>query len=201
MAQHWGNGFWNLLAFTMQMSLILVTGHAWHGRRQSIACSTAWPASRSPRPGHRAGDSGGAGRFLDQLGLRPGDRRRVRPRVGTPGARRRLPAAGGLGLLRLPDLARRLFRLDSAVAGQRRRRSGEDDRRRADRSHRCRPDAVRFLQPDHHRRAGGGPAAAELGHAAEDAESGRSGAAGRAPAERYPAKPPPSAWTTAAFSA
>ena len=22
MAQHWGNGFWNLLAFTMQMSLI-----------------------------------------------------------------------------------------------------------------------------------------------------------------------------------
>ena len=28
MAQHWGNGFWNLLAFTMQMSLILVTGHA-----------------------------------------------------------------------------------------------------------------------------------------------------------------------------
>jgi len=28
MIQHWGNGFWNLLAFSMQMCLILVTGHA-----------------------------------------------------------------------------------------------------------------------------------------------------------------------------
>lgn len=28
MAQHWGNGFWNLLTFTMQMGLVLVTGHA-----------------------------------------------------------------------------------------------------------------------------------------------------------------------------
>jgi short-chain fatty acids transporter len=28
MVQFWGSGFWNLLAFAMQMSLILVTGHA-----------------------------------------------------------------------------------------------------------------------------------------------------------------------------
>ncbi|MBS4021992.1 MAG: short-chain fatty acid transporter [Dethiobacter sp.] len=28
MVQHWGNGFWNLLAFSMQMVLVLVTGHA-----------------------------------------------------------------------------------------------------------------------------------------------------------------------------
>lgn len=28
MAQHWGGGFWNLLTFTMQMALVLVTGHA-----------------------------------------------------------------------------------------------------------------------------------------------------------------------------
>lgn len=28
MVNHWGEGFWNLLAFAMQMSLILVTGHA-----------------------------------------------------------------------------------------------------------------------------------------------------------------------------
>ncbi len=27
MINHWGNGFWNLLAFSMQMSLVLVTGH------------------------------------------------------------------------------------------------------------------------------------------------------------------------------
>lgn len=27
MIRHWGGGFWNLLAFSMQMSLILVTGH------------------------------------------------------------------------------------------------------------------------------------------------------------------------------
>ncbi len=28
LVQMWGNGFWNLLAFTMQMALVLVTGHA-----------------------------------------------------------------------------------------------------------------------------------------------------------------------------
>ena len=28
MAQHWGSGFWNLLTFTMQMALVLVTGHS-----------------------------------------------------------------------------------------------------------------------------------------------------------------------------
>ena len=28
MVYMWGGGFWNLLAFTMQMALILVTGHA-----------------------------------------------------------------------------------------------------------------------------------------------------------------------------
>lgn len=28
MAQHWGGGFWNLLTFSMQMVLVLVTGHA-----------------------------------------------------------------------------------------------------------------------------------------------------------------------------
>lgn len=28
MVQHWGDGFWNLLSFAMQMSLVLVTGHA-----------------------------------------------------------------------------------------------------------------------------------------------------------------------------
>jgi len=27
MVQHWGNGFWGLLSFTMQMVLVLVTGH------------------------------------------------------------------------------------------------------------------------------------------------------------------------------
>jgi len=27
MVQHWGGGFWSLLAFAMQMALVLVTGH------------------------------------------------------------------------------------------------------------------------------------------------------------------------------
>ena len=185
----------------MQMSLILVTGHALARAPAINRLLDRMARIPQSRPGHRAGDSGGAGGFLDQLGLRPGDRR-------VPAARWRARCAASTTRCwwprptRLPDLARRLFRLDSAVAGQRRGRSGEDDRRRADRSHWCRPDAVRFLQPDHHRRAGGGPAAAELGHAAEDAESGRSGAAGRAPAERYPAgNRHPALWTTAAFSA
>ena len=28
MVKHWGNGFWSLLAFSMQMVLVLVTGSA-----------------------------------------------------------------------------------------------------------------------------------------------------------------------------
>jgi short-chain fatty acids transporter len=28
MVKFWGDGFWNLLAFGMQMALIIVTGHA-----------------------------------------------------------------------------------------------------------------------------------------------------------------------------
>lgn len=28
MVVHWGNGFWKLLSFSMQMALVLVTGHA-----------------------------------------------------------------------------------------------------------------------------------------------------------------------------
>lgn len=46
LVQLWGNGFWNLLAFSMQMALVVVTGHAlasspllrkWLGRMASVA--------------------------------------------------------------------------------------------------------------------------------------------------------------------
>lgn len=50
MVKMWGDGFWNLLAFSMQMALVLVTGHAlasspflrkWMGRLASIAKTPA----------------------------------------------------------------------------------------------------------------------------------------------------------------
>lgn len=49
MVKMWGDGFWNLLAFGMQMALIIVTGHA-------LASSGPVKKSSAPphlRPAHR----------------------------------------------------------------------------------------------------------------------------------------------------
>lgn len=51
MVQHWGKGFWNLLTFSMQMVLVLVTGHALANSApikkvlQGIAAAAKTPAS------------------------------------------------------------------------------------------------------------------------------------------------------------
>ncbi len=52
MVNMWGNGFWNLLAFTMQMALIVITGHALasSGPVRSILASAA-SAAKTPAQG------------------------------------------------------------------------------------------------------------------------------------------------------
>lgn len=52
MVQMWGGGFWNLLAFTMQMALILVTGHAMASSEPvHRAMSRLASLARTPRQG------------------------------------------------------------------------------------------------------------------------------------------------------
>jgi short-chain fatty acids transporter len=46
----WGGGFWNLLAFSMQMVLVLVTGHAL-ASSPAMARAMRWAASRARTPG------------------------------------------------------------------------------------------------------------------------------------------------------
>jgi short-chain fatty acids transporter len=49
LVQMWGAGFWNLLAFSMQMALVLVTGHAL-ATAEPIRCSRArWPGGSPSR--------------------------------------------------------------------------------------------------------------------------------------------------------
>jgi short-chain fatty acids transporter len=49
MVRFWGDGFWGLLAFAMQMALVLVTGHAL-ASSPAMARLMAWAASRARNP-------------------------------------------------------------------------------------------------------------------------------------------------------
>lgn len=107
--QYWGNGFWGLLTFAMQMLLVLLTGHM----LASTPLVKSWlrPGLAGPFGwfGHYSGDPGVTGGQLDQLGFRPGGRCPVRQRAGSSGPRG-LPLAGCQCLLRLSGLARWLGR-------------------------------------------------------------------------------------------
>jgi len=50
MVRFWGAGFWNLLAFTMQMALVLVTGHALASSRP-VSRLMSWLAGFAKTPG------------------------------------------------------------------------------------------------------------------------------------------------------
>lgn len=55
MVKFWGDGFWNLLAFGMQMALIIVTGHA----LASSGPVKAYFVQRHPPPKPRSGRNAG----------------------------------------------------------------------------------------------------------------------------------------------
>ena len=109
-------GFWELIPFTLQMSLVIITGHvlatsapmrAAHPRRRRLAADAA-------RRGG-AGDVLRDGELVVQLGLQPDLQRGARARGGAPRRRRRLSRARGRELSRA-----------SAASGRR----GSADRRR-----------------------------------------------------------------------
>ncbi len=108
----WYDGLWMLLAFGMQMVLILVTGYA-IALSAPVAHLIDQLAARITRPGD--GLSGGAGGRRSagprQLGVGGSDRG-SRPRAGATGPRRPLPVSGGLRLPLVQRLGGRSLEFD-----------------------------------------------------------------------------------------
>ena len=99
----WGRGFWELIPFTLQMALVIITGHVLAtsppmGRVIRAIAGVAAIAARRGRAGHVLR----AGQLVDQLGLQPdlqrgaGARGRARRVEGVD--YRALAAASFLGL-------------------------------------------------------------------------------------------------------
>ena len=84
-AKGFGDGFWTLIPFTMQMAMVAITGYV---VATSPPCSRLidWLAA-VPKSGPRRGRLGGLrldGRLLFQLGLQPGGRRLAGARARPP---------------------------------------------------------------------------------------------------------------------
>lgn len=80
MVKMWGDGFWNLLAFGMQMALIIVTGHALASSAPvKSLLRTAASAAKDARTGRHAGHFLRFSRLCHQLGIWFGCRRNVCP--------------------------------------------------------------------------------------------------------------------------
>ena len=113
----WGNsdGFWGLLAFSMQMALVLVLGSA---------MASAKPCKKVLRKAaglcHNNMQAIVITTMLAQLGLRPGGRCAAGQGGGQAGPHRGLSLADRLRLFRLRHLARRSLRIHSPDAGHRR---------------------------------------------------------------------------------
>ena len=133
----WGNGFWDLIPFTLQMSLIIITGHVLAtsragGRGDSRDCRLAAHAARR----RRAGDVLRAGDLVVQLGLQPDLQRRAGEGSRAPRARRRLSRARRGELPRhRQHLGAGAQRIGGAADGHARRAAAADPRHRRQRRH------------------------------------------------------------------
>ena len=90
----WGHGFWELVPFTMQMALIIVTGYVLASSRPvalAIAALARLPRTRAASDGHRRALLDDRG--VVQLGLLAHLRRAARARDGAAAAGGRLPGA------------------------------------------------------------------------------------------------------------
>ena len=77
MVKMWGDGFWNLLAFGMQMALIIVTGHALASSAPvKVCCEGTAACCKDARTGRHA-DRFRFSRLCHQLGIWFGCRRNV----------------------------------------------------------------------------------------------------------------------------
>ena len=80
MVKMWGDGFWNLLAFGMQMALIIVTGHALASSAPvKSLLRTAASAAKTPVQGVMLDTFFRFSRLCHQLGIWFGCRCNVRP--------------------------------------------------------------------------------------------------------------------------
>ena len=141
----WGNGFWDLIPFTLQMSLIIITGHV---LATSAPMGAAIRAHR--RVAANAARRGGAGHVLRagelvvQLGLQPDLQRGAGARSGAARRRRGLPRARG-GELSRPrqHLGAGAQRIGGAADGDARRVAAADPRHRRRRRRSCRAASSR----------------------------------------------------------
>lgn len=79
MVKMWGDGFWNLLAFGMQMALIIVTGHALASSAPVKFAAYCRLRRKDARTGRHAGYFLRFSRLCHQLGIWFGCRRNVCP--------------------------------------------------------------------------------------------------------------------------
>ena len=92
----WGNGFWDLIPFTLQMSLIIITGHVLATSApmgKAIRAIAGWATHAARRRG--AGHVLRAGHVVVQLGLQPDLQRGAGEGGGAARRRRRLSRARG----------------------------------------------------------------------------------------------------------
>jgi short-chain fatty acids transporter len=86
----WGRGFWELIPFTLQMSLIIITGHVLATSKpmgRVIRAIAGWPST--PRTAVALVTVLHPGRFVVQLGIQPGVRRGAGERGRAARRRRR----------------------------------------------------------------------------------------------------------------
>ena len=99
-AQWFGAGFWDLVAFTMQMALIILTGYAVATSAPVFAIIRAWPGI--PKTGRSAAAFVGLFSMLSSLAvveLQPDFQRAPGQGSDPPRARRRLPRGRRRGIL------------------------------------------------------------------------------------------------------
>ena len=132
----WGRGFWDLIPFTLQMAMVIITGHV---------LATSRPMRRLIRSSQVAFDAAGrggagdllrAGELVAELGLQPGVQRGA-------GARGRAPRRGGrLPRARGRELSRARQRLGAGPQRLRRAADGHAGRASAGRSATSSPAAA-----------------------------------------------------------
>ena len=128
----WGNGFWDLIPFTLQMSLIIITGHVLATSApmgKAIRAIAGWP--RTPRGAVALVTFFAMFDVVVQLGLQPDLQRGAGEGGGAARRRRRLPRArGGEHARHRQHLGAGPQRIGGAADGHARRAAAADPRHR-----------------------------------------------------------------------
>ncbi len=143
----WGSGFWELIPFTLQMALIIITGHvlATSPPMGRVIRSDRGVADDSPRDAVALVTFFALVELVVQLGLQPDLQRGARARGRAARRGRRLPRARG-GELPRPrqHLGAGAERIGGAADGDARRAAAADPRHRRRRAESSRAASFRF---------------------------------------------------------